>query len=56
MITCRAAVAWEASKPLVIETIQVDPPQVGEVRVQVSDLCDLDEMGRHFVHVSHMLY
>ena len=31
MITCAAAVAWEAKKPLVIEQIQVAPPQAHEV-------------------------
>ena len=36
VISCRAAVAWQAKQPLVIETIQVEPPRVGEVRVQVS--------------------
>ena len=36
MITCRAAVAWEAKKPLVIEEIEVAPPKAGEVRVKVS--------------------
>ena len=35
VISCRAAVAWEAKKPLVIETIQVEPPKQGEVRVKV---------------------
>ena len=35
VITCRAAVAWEAKKPLVIETIHVEPPKDGEVRVKV---------------------
>ena len=35
VITCRAAVAWEAKKPLVIEEIQVAPPKAGEVRVKV---------------------
>lgn len=34
-ITCRAAVAWEAKKPLTIETIEVAPPKAGEVRIQV---------------------
>lgn len=34
-ITCRAAVAWEANTPLVIETIEVAPPKVGEVRVKL---------------------
>jgi S-(hydroxymethyl)glutathione dehydrogenase/alcohol dehydrogenase len=35
VITCRAAVAWEPKKPLVIEEIQVAPPQAGEVSTQV---------------------
>jgi Zn-dependent alcohol dehydrogenase len=35
-ITCKAAVAWEAKKPLSIEDIIVAPPQAGEVRVKVS--------------------
>ena len=37
VISCRAAVAWEAKKPLVIETIQVEPPKQGEIRVKVSE-------------------
>ena len=41
VITCRAAVAWEAKKPLVIEEVQVAPPKAGEVRVKVGgiELC-----------------
>jgi len=35
VITCRAAVAWEAGKPLQIEQIQVEPPRKGEVRVRI---------------------
>ena len=35
-ITCKAAVAWEAKKPLDITDIQVAPPKAGEVRVKVS--------------------
>uniref|UniRef100_T1JKA8 S-(hydroxymethyl)glutathione dehydrogenase n=1 Tax=Strigamia maritima TaxID=126957 RepID=T1JKA8_STRMM len=35
-IQCRAAVAWEANKPLTIETIQVDPPKPGEVRIKLT--------------------
>lgn len=34
-ITCKAAVAWEAKKPLVIEDVVVAPPKAGEVRIQV---------------------
>ncbi|KDN39756.1 putative glutathione-dependent formaldehyde dehydrogenase [Tilletiaria anomala UBC 951] len=43
-ITCKAAVAWEAGKPLVIETVEVAPPQKGEVRVQIkyTGLCHTD--------------
>ncbi|XP_065909980.1 alcohol dehydrogenase class-3 chain L-like [Dysidea avara] len=44
VISCRAAVAWEAKKPLVIETIQVEPPRQGEVRVKVlfTGVCHTD--------------
>jgi len=34
-ITCLAAVAWEANKPLSIETVVVAPPKSGEVRIKV---------------------
>ncbi|KAJ1985204.1 hypothetical protein H4R34_000163 [Dimargaris verticillata] len=34
-ITCKAAVAWEAGKPLSIEEIQVAPPKAGEVRIKM---------------------
>jgi len=35
VLTCRAAVAWEAGKPLCLEEIQVDPPKKGEVRIRI---------------------
>ncbi|CAM8902461.1 unnamed protein product [Rhodiola kirilowii] len=35
VISCRAAVAWEAGKPLVIEQVEVAPPQSMEVRVKI---------------------
>jgi len=35
VIKCRAAVAWEAGKPLVIEQIEVEPPKSGEVRIRM---------------------
>ena len=35
IIKCKAAVAWAAKEPLVIEEIEVDPPKAGEVRVKV---------------------
>eukprot|EP01091_Cochliopodium_minus_P011904 TRINITY_DN3494_c0_g1_i1.p1 TRINITY_DN3494_c0_g1~~TRINITY_DN3494_c0_g1_i1.p1 ORF type:complete len:378 (-),score=127.94 TRINITY_DN3494_c0_g1_i1:60-1193(-) len=43
-ITCRAAVAWEAKKDLVIEEITVDPPKKGEVRIKLSatGICHTD--------------
>ncbi|KAB1220909.1 Alcohol dehydrogenase 1 [Morella rubra] len=44
VIKCKAAVAWEAGKPLVIEEIEVAPPQVNEVRVKIlfTSLCHTD--------------
>jgi len=40
----RAAVAWEAGKPLSIETIQVEGPRAGEVLVEIkaTGLCHTD--------------
>lgn len=39
-----AAVAWEAGKPLVIEEVDVAPPQAKEVRVKIlfTSLCHTD--------------
>lgn len=44
VITCKAAVAWEAKKPLDITDIQVDTPKTGEVRVKIiaNALCHTD--------------
>ncbi|KAK1287930.1 Alcohol dehydrogenase 1 [Acorus calamus] len=44
VIPCRAAVAWEAGKPLVIEQVEVAPPQAMEVRINVkyTSLCHTD--------------
>ncbi|PVU96232.1 hypothetical protein BB559_002463 [Furculomyces boomerangus] len=44
VITCRAAVAWEAGKPLSLEEIQVAPPKAGEVRIKITNtsLCHSD--------------
>ncbi|KAK7857980.1 alcohol dehydrogenase class-3 [Quercus suber] len=44
VITCKAAVAWEPNKPLVIEDVQVAPPQSGEVRIKIlfTALCHTD--------------
>lgn len=47
-ITCKAAVAWEAKAPLVIEEIEVAAPQAHEVRVKVTatGVCHTDEFTR----------
>lgn len=44
VIQCKAAVAWEAGKPLSIEDIEVDPPKAGEVRVKIfaTGVCHTD--------------
>ncbi|WOL04074.1 alcohol dehydrogenase 1 [Canna indica] len=44
VIKCRAAVAWEAGKPLVIEEVEVAPPKAMEVRVRIlfTSLCHTD--------------
>ena len=41
----RAAVAWEAGKPLVIETVQLAGPKAGEVLVEIkaTGICHTDE-------------
>ncbi|MEW9799615.1 S-(hydroxymethyl)glutathione dehydrogenase/class III alcohol dehydrogenase [Alteromonas sp. CYL-A6] len=43
-ITCKAAVAWEAGKPLSIETVEVAPPKAGEVRIKLlaTGVCHTD--------------
>lgn len=43
-ITCKAAVAWEAGKPLSIETIEVAPPKAHEVRIKIlhTGVCHTD--------------
>ena len=35
IIKCKAAIAWEANKPLSIEEVEVAPPKDHEVRIQV---------------------
>ncbi|KAL2555291.1 Alcohol dehydrogenase-like 6 [Forsythia ovata] len=44
VITCKAAVAWEAGEPLVIEEVQISPPQPMEIRIKVvcTSLCRSD--------------
>lgn len=44
VITCKAAIAWEAGKPLSIEEVQVAPPKAGEVRIRIvaTGVCHTD--------------
>lgn len=44
VITCKAAIAWEAGKPLSIEEVQVAPPKAGEVRLKIvaTGVCHTD--------------
>ena len=44
MIKSRAAVAWAANQPLTIETITIQPPQAGEVLVEImaTGVCHTD--------------
>ena len=41
----RAAVAWEAGKPLTVETVQLDGPRAGEVLVEIkaTGICHTDK-------------
>ncbi|WP_334078640.1 S-(hydroxymethyl)glutathione dehydrogenase/class III alcohol dehydrogenase [Microbulbifer sp. M83] len=43
-IQCKAAVAWKAGEPLSIETVEVMPPQKGEVRIKLvaTGVCHTD--------------
>lgn len=44
VITCKAAVAWEAGTPLSIEDVEVAPPKAHEVRIKIvaSGVCHTD--------------
>ncbi|XP_057964736.1 alcohol dehydrogenase 1-like isoform X1 [Malania oleifera] len=44
VIPCKAAVAWEPGKPLVMEQVEVAPPQTMEVRIKIAytSLCRTD--------------
>ncbi|KAF7813399.1 alcohol dehydrogenase-like 6 [Senna tora] len=44
VITCKAAVAWGAGEPLVMEEVEVSPPHHSEIRIQVvsTSLCRSD--------------
>ncbi|BDY06416.1 S-(hydroxymethyl)glutathione dehydrogenase/class III alcohol dehydrogenase [Ferrimonas sp. YFM] len=43
-IRCKAAVAWAAGQPLSMETVEVMPPQKGEVRIKIvaTGVCHTD--------------
>src|ERR1700754_2350535 len=45
MIKSRAAVAWEAGKPLTIETVTIEGPRAGEVLVEImaTGICHTDQ-------------
>ncbi|KAM4049034.1 NADP-dependent alcohol dehydrogenase-like [Anomaloglossus baeobatrachus] len=45
VIKCKAAIAWEPSKPLSIEEIEVAPPKAHEVRIKIisSGICGSDK-------------
>ena len=49
-IECKAAVAWEAEKPLDWTTVIVAPPQKGEVRIKVSFYCENYKCKSCFLH------
>ncbi|CAI6361038.1 unnamed protein product [Macrosiphum euphorbiae] len=44
VIKCKAAVAWEAKKPLTLEEVEVAPPKENEVRVKIlaTAICHTD--------------
>ncbi|KAM6946219.1 alcohol dehydrogenase 1-like [Aplochiton taeniatus] len=44
VIKCKAAVAWEPNKPLVMEEIEVAPPQANEIRIKIvaTGVCHTD--------------
>ncbi len=64
-ITCKAAVAWEAKKPLSVQDVVVAPPGPGEVRIKVvaTALCHTvsgptlmtpDHVTRNYTRALHM--
>ena len=58
MIKCKAAVAWEAGKPLSIEEVEVAPPKAHEVRIKVRQNleCQLKGFGYLFCVSSIYMY
>ncbi|KAL3716388.1 hypothetical protein ACJRO7_008053 [Eucalyptus globulus] len=53
IITCKAAVAWGAGQPLVIEEVEVSPPQPQEIRIKVvaTSLCGSDVNAWEFRNI-----
>jgi Zn-dependent alcohol dehydrogenase len=51
-------VAWEAAKPLVIEEVEVAPPQAMEVRVKIlfTSLCHTDVYFWEAKVSTHLLF
>ncbi|KAJ8385774.1 hypothetical protein AAFF_G00182180 [Aldrovandia affinis] len=49
VIKCRAAVAWEPNKPLVMEEIEVAPPEANEIRIKIvaTAVCHTDLFFLH---------
>ncbi|XP_053559443.1 alcohol dehydrogenase 1 isoform X1 [Bombina bombina] len=45
IIKCKAAVAWEVGKPLMIEEVEVEPPKAHEVRIKMvaTGICRTDD-------------
>ncbi|CAI9111672.1 OLC1v1011956C1 [Oldenlandia corymbosa var. corymbosa] len=56
VITCTAAVAWGAGEPLVMEEVQVSPPEAMEIRIKVvaTSLCRSDITAWLSLAQSHM--
>ncbi|PHU19729.1 Alcohol dehydrogenase 2 [Capsicum chinense] len=62
VIRCKAVVAWEAGKPLVIEEVDVAPPQQMEVRLKIlftslchTDFCFWEAKNRKDVYITVLL-
>jgi len=48
VIICKAAICWDAGKDLVVEQVEVAPPQANEVRIKIlwTGICHTDEYTR----------
>ncbi|KAL0394972.1 UNVERIFIED_CONTAM: Alcohol dehydrogenase-like 3 [Sesamum latifolium] len=58
VITCKAAVAYGAEQPLVVEEVLVDPPQRMEVRIRVlfTSICHTDLSAWQGQNEAQMMY